>query len=642
MLVLLVLLLLAQTKNFDSTCKKEDTGRLRREYQLYSDAKKACNTKKFKRWHHAATTSMSQEYLASTEVWDRGVNDPIEDPQTEAFFCDSLELEGNATMCVKKTHNPSDPNEVWVFFRMGVFETIGGWSWISAEASDVFRTLYKGNVFKRSQDLFMTAMVYDAVWENGTTIGWPPIHRHHMHMMDEDDALTRVFARHGDDECFKGQGSTDCFLQLAPDGYGYPFPKKVNVDWEYNDVRTYMSDPIRWYYQLAVKLTDRKLKPVFNMRVANSYPHFKIEKRMRSWHSLETFFAPHQRPSVYWQAVYIPVDMEIYRIQMHRHSFDGVQLAVYYVFATPEELGFNEKPFVMRKPWVPLVLDTMEDLLIFQKRLLQKMDAVDDKIMCKMNDPAVEEGTQFGRKMLPCCKLPAVVKKNTPFTVIWLFKPSKVPPPRPYGLPHHGITFFDFKPLEENQGKYLTILGCDELWCQSTCHDKCIHEMSFVQGGIPQVWPDLRNNPDMFSAENYRDRTGFNESLLETFNDLDFLEKFELVKDKMVPKVLLDKMNAHDKLQSNVRTYYNEPLSLQRYAKQVGYVSTKRNMEELDKSLEASAMAPELQQIFFRTNVFWIFVVCMIFVYYFFVLRHTPQYDTVSKEEEIECLTEGL
>eukprot|EP00494_Astrolonche_serrata_P034226 UN34495 len=109
----------------------------------------------------------------------------------------------------------------------------------------------------------IAAKTFDLVDKDQNSIGWPPLHRHHIHMYDatQHNSL-RVFARHGDDECSKGSGGVACYYQESPEGHGYFFPNSVNVDYEINDDRDENSSPIQWWFQVALRLSVHKEYPL--------------------------------------------------------------------------------------------------------------------------------------------------------------------------------------------------------------------------------------------------------------------------------------------------------------------------------------------------------------------------------------------
>eukprot|EP00494_Astrolonche_serrata_P028681 UN28948 len=144
----------------------------------------------------------------------------------------------------------------------------------------------------------------------------------------------------------------------------------------------------------------------------NSFPYIPLPE-MQIWFRLNSWFAPNDYPAVYWQTLSVKEAMRIFRIQMHRHEYDHVFNAIYFFAAAPEELGLNIYPYQMKKPWIPMVLDTVDDLMLFKKHLLQKASLIQDKILC-MQEGHNSDSHGRKRKMLPCCNIPMDLNVGPP------------------------------------------------------------------------------------------------------------------------------------------------------------------------------------------------------------------------------------
>eukprot|EP00494_Astrolonche_serrata_P005448 UN05464 len=98
---------------------------------------------------------------------------------------------------------------------------------LQRQAERIGRGPNNGDVFSYMRELWPTmvgryefrikAFIYDAIdAKTGESLGWPPIHRHHIHLYDASGGTDniRVFARHGDDECIESEVSPGiaCFL----------------------------------------------------------------------------------------------------------------------------------------------------------------------------------------------------------------------------------------------------------------------------------------------------------------------------------------------------------------------------------------------------------------------------------------------
>eukprot|EP00494_Astrolonche_serrata_P029197 UN29464 len=233
--------------------------------------------------------------------------------------------------------------------------------------------------------------------------------------------------------------------------------------------------------------------------------------------------------------------MHIFRIQMHRHEYDKVFAAVYYFTLLPEELGLNEYPYYMPRPWTPFVLDSMDDLWAFKKQLLERVADNQEQILC-MQEGHNTDADGFKRKMNPCCRIPTNLDVGTPITIVWFLKTSNFDDGGPirtqYGINHHAVTYFDYYPLGEyvTQAHYLNTIGCSHSWCESACHGKCAPRAE-VSGGIPVLWP-----------------------LLLDMKPLCLKKCQEKIDDAMRQKML-----NNFAVLSKPETYYNKPFKVVRY-----------------------------------------------------------------------------
>eukprot|EP00968_Pinguiococcus_pyrenoidosus_P028354 scaffold7789_cov200-Pinguiococcus_pyrenoidosus.AAC.1 len=116
-----------------------------------------------------------------------------------------------------------------------------------------------------------------AVDPEGETLGFPPIHIHHVHgvpgkrnSMRADVSgciigraecvgiLAVVFEQHGDYECRKEDGGVRCLLEDLPDGYAKLVTTPMTINGELNDVRAPDSEVLEWYYQVAMRYIPKE------------------------------------------------------------------------------------------------------------------------------------------------------------------------------------------------------------------------------------------------------------------------------------------------------------------------------------------------------------------------------------------------
>ena len=106
----------------------------------------------------------------------------------------------------------ADGSGGWVFTRVGPLVGTGGYDW---------HEVILDNMPRHTENVsFVTAKMFAPVTENGTILGYPPVHAHHVHMIL--DSIRHWFDSHGDSICTEEQGGTACYLREEPEGYGLP------------------------------------------------------------------------------------------------------------------------------------------------------------------------------------------------------------------------------------------------------------------------------------------------------------------------------------------------------------------------------------------------------------------------------------
>ncbi|KAH8058744.1 hypothetical protein JL722_5977 [Aureococcus anophagefferens] len=165
----------------------------------------------------------------------------------------------------------------WVFQRVGVWESDGGYDWWQFGWADPFGLdalraahgpVYVLNHFTGGVDA-----------DSGEVLGFPPIHVHHVHLspakttpmrrkwadcireeyLGHRDAdrcghqFTVLMEQHGDYACRESEGGSNCYLEQLPDGYAKVADGPYALNGELNDVRPKGSPILRWYYQAAIR-----------------------------------------------------------------------------------------------------------------------------------------------------------------------------------------------------------------------------------------------------------------------------------------------------------------------------------------------------------------------------------------------------
>jgi hypothetical protein len=125
----------------------------------------------------------------------------------------------------------------WTFERIGPIRSTGNYDWWQFAWDDPFQTK---QILRNNPDGFYILNYFSgAVRPNGHTLGYPPIHIHHVHAtptpinyyrinrfkcftgIDEHCSLTvnTLFEQHGDYQCREKDGGVGCLLENFPKGY---------------------------------------------------------------------------------------------------------------------------------------------------------------------------------------------------------------------------------------------------------------------------------------------------------------------------------------------------------------------------------------------------------------------------------------
>eukprot|EP00494_Astrolonche_serrata_P006098 UN06115 len=136
----------------------------------------------------------------------------------------------------------------------------------------------------------------------------------------------------------------------------------------------------------------------------------------------------------------------------------------------------------------------------------------------------------------------------------------------PFGLNHHGVTFFDYIPLNQQSttARYINIIGCDTLSCETQCQGPCMGK-SRITGGIPVTWLEVLDmNPCGFDSQ---------------FGGSDCTE--------LVSGHTKEKMEKVWKEQSDPLTFYNTPIkAVEYFQEQMNDYNFRMKVKEASKLFE--------------------------------------------------------
>jgi hypothetical protein len=165
----------------------------------------------------------------------------------------------------------NDDGSRWTVTRLGPFVTTGGYDWTQVGWENLWNLAEKLEEYP--EGIFAVEQFSGPVSRDGTRIGNPPIHIHHIHIgpkpgirqrrdnfacvKEDKDCYdpTRVFEHHGDyqDTASSPGGGLDILQELIPDGYGKFLDFPLGLEGDINDERAANSPPLEWYYELGVR-----------------------------------------------------------------------------------------------------------------------------------------------------------------------------------------------------------------------------------------------------------------------------------------------------------------------------------------------------------------------------------------------------
>lgn len=273
----------------------------------------------------------------------------------------------------------------WHVERIGPFRSTGGNDWWQFAYLDMFgfggslgekyRILGEGN------PIGMTAHWSGPITPEGSPIGLPPLHIHHIHMTEgagfswSSDILDCVvkgsncpdggmmFAHHGDKQLLHVDDERDGGTHTFGEDYGSEWAKKVyepvSCTGEINDMRPAGSPEIEWWYQTAVRVVEGKKRDA-RKPLSMHYLYNPFEIGVDTQFSRFATFRTHpSHDSVHVYTGRMPFAGEIVHADGHEHM--GAAQQMFLFEGTPEDLGLDKLPFDYT--WVPLKASLALDAL---------------------------------------------------------------------------------------------------------------------------------------------------------------------------------------------------------------------------------------------------------------------------------------
>jgi hypothetical protein len=303
-------------------------------------------------------------------------------------FEKNLNFEGKSKanhedMMMHQCRVPKDDGSTWHVQRVGPFTSTGGYDWWQLGWSDAGMLSEALRKHPEGIDVLNTILV--PVLEDGTRLSHPPIHIHHIHFVAQQGVRFRNIARgicvsssgttqvhmdtlvkekncynsslfleqHGDYECKKEDDGIECLTA------GHHNTRRIrqilDIEGELNDVRPFNSDPIRWYYQIALKWRPIQpdVRPVSQMTImapGETKPDDQLTRVI-------TFPTPTHKPHFIWYTGNFWADGEALRNKLHAHNL--VFESAGFFLGTPEDLGLDKKRFRPKVSYLPMATDEL-------------------------------------------------------------------------------------------------------------------------------------------------------------------------------------------------------------------------------------------------------------------------------------------
>lgn len=338
------------------------------------------------------------------------------------------------------------------FYRIqevGPITSTGGYDFWQFGWKDAFGL---SEVLKEHPDGIMFDAAFSAaVLPDGTPLGLPPIHIHHIHMgphtgvKAKEESHARVaIEQHGDYECKEIDGGTRCLFEKVPEGYGKVLRQTVDLEGELNDVRAPNSPPLTWYYKIIIRYRPYSPKssviPVSQAFMIGPSDPCDFEKgNCRQLDTLLAFQVPSAEDTIYWYTKLMPHSGKMVRNKLHSHNL-GYNRSFFF-HATPQQLGldtdnlrlgYEVNDYFKRSPNTITLKDSgFKDFQSLEAYLFQNLKAAQNdttqvrpSLVCEswgareeQWDPATGKNYLYDRRAPVCCK-PWQFEKHDVVTVV--------------------------------------------------------------------------------------------------------------------------------------------------------------------------------------------------------------------------------
>lgn len=177
----------------------------------------------------------------------------------------------------------SNISEPWTMFRVGPFETYGGYDWSSISVFPFRVAETDAAPLAKNGALPVAEYFLGSTSPEGMLLGYPPLHQHHFHLesLAQVDPLDSVriglwpsLITHGDDQCMASSGGVGCLIRRIPNRHAQYISMPFLLYADNNDVRPLGSAPLQHYFTLAMRI-----KPLCSpdLPECSPYSHVKVQ-----------------------------------------------------------------------------------------------------------------------------------------------------------------------------------------------------------------------------------------------------------------------------------------------------------------------------------------------------------------------------
>ncbi len=242
---------------------------------------------------------------------------------------------------------------VWLFFRVGPFDTYGGYTWSRA------LVVFPERLFSRWENdgrVFLHDHILGNADANGHILSYPPLHQHHYHVMHGSNIWRQSINVHGDSECASGQEAY-CLYKEFPERLGFHLRERIGVWADFNDVRpAHSSSALTSYVFTGLQLLQPRVAPrpirqsymMFSPFLGTLFDSMGLTTSsgyVRGQNgAFGTFVVSSSLDTVMWSTGVLPDVDQVVDSYFHTHR-EMVDDFLFYE-ASPGELGLLEYPWL--------------------------------------------------------------------------------------------------------------------------------------------------------------------------------------------------------------------------------------------------------------------------------------------------------